>query len=197
MALVLITGGARCGKSAVAERLAVQRQDSGCPVTVAVFGNPSGDDLEFAERIRHHRENRPTSFSTIEAFEKRDWLEEVPDDATLLVDSLGTALSAIMVHDSWQTGYKDTIDNASDGPIGRRFGELVQQLIDREGDTIIVTNEVGDAPAPGFESGRIYRSLLGKYNRVLVAAADAAYLCVCGRLVSLSDLPDTATWPED
>jgi adenosylcobinamide kinase/adenosylcobinamide-phosphate guanylyltransferase len=197
MALVLITGGARCGKSAIAEQLAVTRQQNGSPVVVAVFGNPSGDDLEFAERIRHHRENRPTSFATIEAFDKCDWLDEVPEGATLLVDSLGTALSAIMAHEEWQAGYKDTIDNAVGGPIAQRFSKLVERLISREGDTIIVTNEVGDAPAPGFESGRIFRSLLGKYNRILVTAADAAYLCVCGRLVKLSDLPAAASWPED
>lgn len=197
MALVLITGGARCGKSAIAESLALARYNVGKKVSVAVFGNPSGDDVEFAERIRHHRENRPSVFNTIEAFDKRDWLDEVKDDDTLLVDCLGTALSAIMAHEEWQRSARDAIDNIPGDPIAKHFGELVEKLVNRSGDTIIVTNEVGDGLAPGYESGRIFRDTLGRYNRIIASHADSAYLCVCGHLISLTDLPTQVMWPED
>lgn len=197
MALVLITGGARCGKSAIAERLALSRYDAGNQVTVAVFGNPEGADVEFAERIRHHRENRPDVFKTIEAFDKRDWLDEVPETDTLLVDCLGTALSAIMAHEEWQSTPKDMIDNVAGDPIVAQFAELVERIVSRRGDTIIVTNEVGDGLVPGYESGRIFRDTLGRFNRKIVARADAAYICVCGRLLPLLDLPLEARWPED
>src|SRR3989442_6403565 len=62
MALVLVLGGARSGKSALAARLAA---DSGAPVTfiaTAVAG-----DAEMAERIRAHRESRPVTWKTVEA----------------------------------------------------------------------------------------------------------------------------------
>lgn len=197
MALVIITGGARCGKSAAAENLAYSRYLDGKSVTVAVFGNPEGD-VEFAERIRTRQKNRPSEFSTFEAYDKQDWLTEIDDDAVLLIDCLGTALSSIMAH-TWtrHAAMSDRIDAATDIPNSEEFDALVSRIIERPGDTIVVTNEVGYGLVPEFESGRIFRDLVGYANRRLVAAADASYLCVCGRILELDLLPEAIAWPVD
>ena len=56
MALVVITGGARSGKSGAAQRLAESRSAQGQPVVVAVFASES--DAEMTDRIARHRSDR-------------------------------------------------------------------------------------------------------------------------------------------
>lgn len=198
MALVVITGGARCGKSAVAEDLALRRHgQTGQEVCVVDFANPLGDDIEFAERVSGYVPNRPECFSTLQAFDKRNWLAEVDDGAIVIVDCLATALSSIIAHDDWQTVPSDSIKSKGEGPISQHMSSMIEGIINRDGDTIVVTNEVGSGPAPEYESSRIFRDQLGRANRMLAAHADAAYLCVAGHLISLSDLPSSIDWPED
>ncbi|NTU88814.1 MAG: hypothetical protein HGA54_02755 [Actinobacteria bacterium] len=197
MALIVITGGARCGKSFSAEELAKVRSSQGYSVSVAVFGNPDGDDVEFAERIRHHKETRPDEFETLEAFENEDWLSQVDDDKLLVIDCLGTALSSIIAHVGDGFSLSDSIRNPSIDPCEVKFWSMIERIVARKGDTIVVTNEVGNGLVPEFESGRVFRDLLGRGNRYLVNAADAAYFCVCGHLIALKELPTVPLWPED
>ncbi len=62
MSLVFLLGGARSGKSAMAQRLAAA---SGLPVTVVATAEAR--DADMAERIRRHRQDRPDEWRTIEA----------------------------------------------------------------------------------------------------------------------------------
>lgn len=197
MALIMITGGARCGKSAVAERLAYSRYQQGENVCVAVFGNPDGDDVEFAERIKHHREDRPKEFRTLEGFDDDNWLTQVSDDELLIVDCLGTALSALMDHVARRESMKDTIDAPDAYAAQGAFQDLLDRLVTRKGDTILVTNESGSGIVPDYESGRAYRDIISRANRFVAGKADTSYLCVCGHLLELDSLPREARWPED
>lgn len=198
MSLIVITGGARCGKSKVAERLALAcSQRTRRDVVVAVFGNPSGDDVEFAERIKHHRADRPHNFKTFEAFDIPDWLSMIDENDILLVDCLGTALSAMLARARENETSYDTIDGSGDNGIEEEFKAFIGRLIGRSGDTIIVTNEAGCGLVPEFESGRVYRDTICRANRVLVSAADAAFFCVCGRLIDLTELPQELDWLVD
>src|SRR4029450_12643843 len=61
MALTLLLGGARSGKSALAERLGARRGGPGRVVATA-----QARDAEMAERIRRHRGQRPADWRTIE-----------------------------------------------------------------------------------------------------------------------------------
>ncbi|MDO8987866.1 MAG: bifunctional adenosylcobinamide kinase/adenosylcobinamide-phosphate guanylyltransferase, partial [Coriobacteriia bacterium] len=75
MSLILITGGARCGKSAVAQRLV---QECAQDVTVVVFGQ-AGEDHEMAARIARHKADRPAGFVTVEARDSVEWTARVSD----------------------------------------------------------------------------------------------------------------------
>lgn len=201
MALVVFTGGARSGKSAAAERLAEQRSLDGQRVVVAVFGRC--DDPEMTERIERHRAARPAAFETVEVGAEDAWLDAVKADSLLVVDCLGTLLGRCMERagESFGDQLADAdsfhLPDGYEAAVAAIFDPLVDSLASRAGDTIVVTNEVGDGVVPAYASGRLFRDLLGRANRTLVSAADASHLCVAGRLVDLNRLPKVATWPED
>lgn len=186
MALVVLTGGARSGKSAAAAYLAGTR---GRPVVVAVAG-VAGDDPEMLARIEQHRAARPASWRTLEiaGIPTAEWLANVPLDAVLLLDCLGTLLTDVL----WGSGEFELGEHEADD----RAGELVQALCARSGDTIIVTNEVGSGVVPVSAAGRLFRDVLGRANARLVAVADAAYLVVAGRSIDITAAPVHPVWPE-
>lgn len=203
MALVVLTGGARSGKSAAAQALARKRELDGSPVCVVVFGRDGRGDAEFDLRVARHRAERPETWRTLEATDAESWLAQLPTEGVVLLDCLGTLLGLVMGELMPVPG--DGSDGGSAAPDARvdvealetRFDAVIGALASRVGDTIVVTNEVGDGVVPAFESGRAFRDVLGRANRRLVSAADAAYLCVCGRLISLEALPVEAAWPID
>jgi len=205
VALVVFTGGARSGKSALAQDLARVRRLDGARVVVVVFGDGSRD-REMARRIERHRNDRPADLHVVEASDSQSWLESIADGTVVLVDCLGTLVTRAL-DEAMSAGDIDVatsalcdVDELSESletDVETRVRSVLDALIARLGDTIVVTNEVGDGVVPAFASGRLFRDVLGRANRRLVQAADAAYLVVCGRAIELSALPVAASWPED
>jgi adenosyl cobinamide kinase/adenosyl cobinamide phosphate guanylyltransferase len=205
VALVVFTGGARSGKSQAAEKLARSRTVDGSTVTVVVFARLSDGDDELAERVARHRADRPAGFTTLEADDALTWRESVPAESLLVLDCLGTLVGRAM-EAAWDECAltTDFIDAPADAlpdrfepRLAEQVDEAVAWLLARPGDTIVVTNEVGDGVVPAYASGRIFRDVLGRANRTLVGSADAAYAVIAGRLIDLASLPRTASWPED
>lgn len=203
MALVVLTGGARGGKSRAAQRLAVSRQAEGASVVVAVFARNEFEDAEMTARIERHQADRPEGFATLEAQRSEGWLSAVPQDALLVVDCLGTLLG-LALEEVWRQSAGEELAEAGTGlPAGleaayhERADAIVSELVGRIGDTIIVTNEVGMSVVPEYASARLFRDALGRANAALVHAADASYLAVAGRLLALTGLPREANWPVD
>ncbi|MGA7835791.1 MAG: bifunctional adenosylcobinamide kinase/adenosylcobinamide-phosphate guanylyltransferase [Acidimicrobiales bacterium] len=157
----LVLGGARSGKSAVAERLASR---GGSPVTYVATVRRNGDeDLE--ARIALHRERRPASWSTIECDGDLAGVLTATT-GTVLVDSLGPWLAALPGMDA-------------------DVGALVVALGERDGDTIIVSEEVGLGVHPQSPLGREFRDALGTLNQAIAHACDDVLLVVAGRVLTL------------
>ena len=203
MALVVFTGGARSGKSAAAQSLARLRALDGASVVVVVSGIV-GDDAEMADRVARHQAARPPEFVAVEVSNSQSAFAGVGPESLLLLDCLGTLVGMVMTEE-WASDAEghDLLEAGSDLPPGyaqaveTRVEELVHAICHRSGDSIVVTNEVGDGVVPPYGSGRLFRDVLGRANRTLVSRADRAYLTVCGRLVDLSALPVSPAWPED
>jgi adenosyl cobinamide kinase/adenosyl cobinamide phosphate guanylyltransferase len=161
--ITLVLGGARSGKSAVAERLAARLPP---PVTYVATGRATDDDM--TARVAAHAARRPPSWSTVEAPED---LSSVLRSlgGTVLVDALGT----------WVAG---TADFSVDGD------ELCAALVERRGDTVVVSEEVGMGVHPSSEAGRRFRDVLGELNRRVAEVADDALLVVAGRALRLEAL---------
>lgn len=195
MSLVVLTGGARCGKSQVAQTLAERCKHN---VTVVAFGQP-GEDAEMAARIARHKEDRPARFTTVEALDSTEWTSRVGDGA-LLLDCLGTLLGLVMGETHAAMGASPLRDaeglpQGFEAEVERRFAALIGWILRRFDHTIVVTNEVGDGLVPTYPSGRVFRDVLGRANRSLVDRADAAYLVVAGRCIPLTDMPQHIAWP--
>lgn len=160
--ITFVLGGARSGKSEAAERLAAGR---GEPVTFVATGVATDPDM--AARIEAHRARRPLSWATLEPGPGEALVRTVADaEGTVLVDSLGT----------WVASTPDmVVDPAA----------LVAALRDRDGDSVVVSEEVGLGVHPPSEAGRRFRDVLGDVNRAVAAAADEVLLVVAGRILRL------------
>jgi adenosylcobinamide kinase / adenosylcobinamide-phosphate guanylyltransferase len=164
MALALLLGGARSGKSALAVRRAVQ---TGRPVVF--IATAEAGDAEMAERIQLHRESRPAEWRTIEEpLELRRALADA-GDALVVVDCL-----SLWVANALERGWS-----------AARIEEHAAEAAARSGDTIAVSNEVGLGVVPATPLGRTYRDVLGRVNAIWAAAADEALFVVAGRTLEL------------
>lgn len=187
MSVVLITGGVRSGKSAAAERLASRR---GAPVVVAVAGWEG--DGEMRRRVDAHIRTRPAEWSVLTVDADPAWVAGVESDSILLLDCLATLIGAI-VHG--EVGDASLAPEGAEDRCQARALAIVDALVSRDGDTVIVSNEAGWGVVPEFASGRVFRDVLARANRALVERADGSWLAVAGRLIDLKALPVDVPWP--
>ncbi len=164
--VTLVLGGARSGKSAVAERLAAGH---GPAVTYVATAALAGDDAAFAERIAAHRVRRPDAWATVEAGAGLPATLARPA-GPVLVDSLGT----------WV---------ASAPELAVDVGALGRALTGRDGPTVVVSEEVGLGVVPSTEVGNRFRDALGLVNVAVAALADEVLLVVAGRVLRLDPQP--------
>ncbi len=159
---MLVLGGARSGKSAVAERLAADLA-GGAPVTVLATAVVDDDDM--AARVAAHRARRPPTWPTVEC--GPDLVDAVGScHGVALVDALGT----------WVAGAPGLVIDANG---------FCAALNTRPGDTVVVSDEVGLGVHPSSEAGRRFRDALGLVNQAVAAVADEVLLVVAGRTLAL------------
>lgn len=157
--IVLVLGGARSGKSAIAERLAAALPP---PVTyVATLA--VADDPDLAARVARHRDRRPAGWETVEAGADLPTVLQVTT-GTVLVDSLG----------AWVADYPGMAADT---------GELAGVLRGRDGDSVVVSDEVGLAVHPTTAVGRLFRDALGEANQAVAAIADEVLFVVAGQVL--------------
>lgn len=181
--LVLVTGGARSGKSRYAERLV---EAEGVPVVYVA--TMEGLDEETGRRVAHRREARPGNWRTVEEpVDLAEVLRREHAGAAVLVECLATWCGKLF----WRAGLGE------DDPPERREG-LVERVVEaarqvaecakgRAGLSVVVTNEVGWGIVPMGRSSRYYRDALGLVNQVFGAAAEAVVLVAAGRALVLGD----------
>ena len=162
----LILGGARCGKSRLAERRAT---DSALPVTYIATG--SAGDAEMAARIAHHQAQRPPHWGLIE--EPLELAAVLQQNAAagrcLLVDCLTLWLSNLL--------------HAGEASLQQQVPRLLEILPALPGRILLVSNEVGMGIVPAGElsrrfvdeAGRLHQHLAGQCDRVTLVVAGLPY----------------------
>jgi adenosylcobinamide kinase / adenosylcobinamide-phosphate guanylyltransferase len=176
--LILFTGGARSGKSRLAERYAALQN-----APVAYIATAEAGDDEMRERIAHHRARRPPGWSTIEAPVAVGWaLSALPAGSVALLDCLSLLVTNLLL----------AHERDPEPPIEHEIAALLEAARQRDLTLIVVTNEVGMGIVPAYPLGRQYRDLLGRANQRVAALADEVYLAVAGIPVELKQL--AAPW---
>jgi adenosylcobinamide kinase / adenosylcobinamide-phosphate guanylyltransferase len=159
----LILGGARSGKSALAERLA---DESGCELIY--LATAQAGDEEMAARIAHHRARRSAQWLCVEepVHLAAVLREQARADRCILVDCLTLWLSNLL-------------GDADAGCFERERDALLEVLPQVPGEIILVSNEVGLGIVPMGEltrrfvdeAGRLHQSVAAVSERVLFVAA--------------------------
>ena len=176
--LVLLTGGARSGKSSMALELAAQRPT---PVTFIATAEPL--DSEMAERIAKHRDERPRDWGTIEEPLRIDAaLEAAAAGASVVIDCLTL----------WTSNALERFGAAQTESLAAASADIART---RDALTVVVTNEVGLGLVPDNPLGREFRDLLGRVNAIWADVADHVLLVVAGRAIALSSSQDAIEVP--
>jgi len=177
--LALVLGGTRSGKSREAERL-VARWAGGAPVTYLATATPDGDEV-LAARVAAHRARRPVDWTTVDAG---------PDLAATLRSLAGPVLLDAL--GPWVAGSAFLASPTLDG-LDAAVAALVGALVERSGDTVVVSEEVGLAVHPPTAVGRRFVDAVGTLNQAVAAVADDVRLVVAGRALVLPPAdPDEA-----
>lgn len=166
--LTVLLGGARAGKSSLAERWARAGE---APVVVVATGEPF--DEEMAARIERHRADRPDGWTVVEEpLDLAGALAGADPGVFVIIDCLTTWLGNVTFH-----GVTPDVD------------AVLAAIAARPGRTVVISNEVGWGIVPADPATREYRDTLGRLNQQFVAAADDAFLVVAGRTLKL-ERPD-------
>lgn len=185
--IVLVTGGARSGKSAFAEEQLADRER----VCYIATGLPRGEDPEWQERIRLHQERRPASWTTQEQYAGlADWLREQSYPVYLL--DCATLLTSNRLFDLIAQHFPDKLELTEEHFLSRQEQSFLLQLLEEEWQELlftirqtnaecwIVTDEVGLGIVPETRLGRFFRDVQGKINQLIAKEASEAYLVICG-----------------
>ena len=168
MSIHLILGGARSGKSAYAEKRALE---SGLPVTYIATGQIYDD--EFRARVRHHQERRPKNWQLIEEPHFLSTALQANNNVgtTLIIDCLTLWLAQWICEDckppsssSWQ----------------QQREALLKILPSMKAEVLLVSNEVGMGIVPLGEINRQFQDEQGRLNQAIAQVADQVSFIAAG-----------------
>lgn len=163
--LILVTGGARSGKSSFAQRIAQDREGRKVFIATARAG-----DEEMKLRIETHRRERPDGWHTIEepcrlvqALQSCRGGYEV-----VLIDCIGFWITNLLLADT------------EEGEILQEVSRVLAQCRTSGSRVIMVSNETGMGIVPDNRLSRLFRDVLGKTNQEIATAADEVFFLVAG-----------------
>lgn len=165
--LLLITGGARAGKSRFAQTLAEQ----GSHRKRIFLATAVACDSEMKQRIARHRRSRNGLWTTLEEparLPERLSARLLSPGHLLLLDCLPTFVTNLMLR------------GLSPKRIESQVSKLIKALRKPGVTALLVTNEVGLGIVPDHPLGRKFRDLLGIINQKAADQADEVYFLVAG-----------------
>ena len=165
---VLVLGGARSGKTAFAERLAIHSGSK-----PAYLATAEALDSEMRDRVASHKAGRAGQFATIEEpLALSDaLLKAATEHDVILVDCLTLWITNLLM---------------ANEDVARAVSELCATLVQlKTAKVILVSNEVGLGIVPDNAMARTFRDLAGSAHQRLAEICDDAYFIVAGLPITL------------
>lgn len=181
--IILCTGGAKSGKSAFAEKLALAQKGQKLYIATSEIY-----DEEIAEKVKRHQERRGPEWINKDCPNHlaAKWKELVEGAQVILIDCITMYLiNELMNYDNFS--FQETKD-AYRYTVHEEFKSLLEAIGETEDKIVIfVTNELGAGIVPGDHMTRAFRDVAGEINQIVAAAADEVYLSVCGVTIELKE----------
>lgn len=176
--IVLVTGGARSGKSSFAESLCIKQNNRTAYIATSV-----AFDDEMKSRVKKHQQSRPKEWKTYEIYKDiYSIIEELGENHdTVIMDCV-----TLMVNNLMFTSGID-IDVATSGELDELESYIknqIKKLLEAVKNTnlyfVIVTNEIGMGVVPENKLARIYGDFVGRANQQISKMSDEVYFVVSG-----------------
>lgn len=160
----LILGGARSGKSRLAEQTAASAH---LPVSYVATAQAWDDEMQ--ARIAHHQAQRPAEWPLIEEpLHLAERLQRIDQAGQIiLVDCLTLWMSNLLMQEDAQLQAAEC-------------AKLLQVLPELQSDIILVSNETGLGVVPMGQISRKFVDESGRLHQQLGQIADKVVFCVAG-----------------
>lgn len=160
--IILITGGARSGKSTYAEQLALSLSPNPVYLATARIW-----DEEFHQRVIRHQERRGPEWTNIE--EERELSRHQLNGRVILIDCVTL----------WCTNFFFDLESDTDHALAAIRTEF-DLFTAQDATFIFVTNEIGMGGTSDNEIQRKFTDMQGWMNQYIASRADEVILMVCG-----------------
>lgn len=181
--MILITGGARSGKSFFGESLLVSQKNVLYIATAIAFDN------EMKERVKKHRKRRNKDWETLEAFravgDKVLSLNKNYDG--IILDCITVMITNLLMQDTpnfTEQEYNRLDYRVEETKILYEIKNLVAALKEMEikynTKVILITNEIGCGVVPEKKLSREFRDIAGRINQYLASESNEVFLVVSG-----------------
>lgn len=169
MALHLILGGARSGKSSYAE---AQTQTISQAKRKHYIATADAFDDEMKARIAHHKATRDGSWIEHEcSSDLRSLIAQFTSDDVVLIDCLTLWLNNVIYHNG---------NTLTETKIKREVESLCQALEEAQADIVMVSNEVGLGVIPMGEITRLFVDHAGWMNQAIARIAQRVTFVAAG-----------------
>jgi adenosylcobinamide kinase / adenosylcobinamide-phosphate guanylyltransferase len=177
--IILVTGGARSGKSSYAESLAKKFSEEVLYIATAV---PFDDEMK--DRIAKHRESRPTNWYTYEGYRnlKQIFQKDIASCDVILLDCITVMVTNLMFDLIGENVEMLTSEDLLriEKEVMKEVSDFVDSTYETSKTVIFVTNELGSGLVPEYKLGRIFRDIAGRVNQYLAGRANEVFMTVCG-----------------
>lgn len=167
--IILITGGARSGKSSYAEQLALSLSPN--PVYLATSRIW---DEEFRQRVLRHQANRGPEWTNLE--EEKELSRHRVEGRVVLIDCVTL----------WCTNYFFDLDADTDKALIAAKQEF-DRFTAQDATFIFVTNEIGMGGTSESPIQRKFTDMQGWMNQYIAAQADKVVMTVSGIPVTIKE----------
>ncbi|MDR1001114.1 MAG: bifunctional adenosylcobinamide kinase/adenosylcobinamide-phosphate guanylyltransferase [Clostridiales bacterium] len=175
--MVLVTGGARVGKTKLAIKLC---QQQGPRVLYVAAGSPVGDDIFSQEIVRRTRKQRPITWEVRERYHDlgRFLLAHGADRDAILIENMRNMVAALMKHYEYSESEFDLRYLTSS--VVDEMNQMVTSAREISALVVLVTNEVNIYPHTSDFFYKAQMDILGRVNQLLAASCQDVYWLASG-----------------